>query len=910
MKVHRLAGNYSDHKEVEFIQNAFEDKTAETGYFVLAEDACPIWEYLKNINLTNGVLYQLKICKDFKADIGIVTDGRVVAAVHSIFELVKFIDIKHKVSLTVKDNNQRTLSNIYQQLIYLNFPINKFDIFLEAEYKDFNRLGRLRRGAKTLLETADKLTEDLKSVHSEVVSEDYLKTHVREPLKNIAERLTELSFEKDIKIAIAATKKTGKSVIVNSMLGVEIAPTSVDLPTPNACIYKAHDKNDFYTLEYNGKTAAYNSFGELHKVIVAEFDKAQKLKNNSIPDMTISYPKNLSKKGAADFGNYIIYDTPGPDFAASKGKHRECAKENIELSDVTVFALDYEKHLTDGEVAFLKEVKSLFASRKKFYSLIFVLNKIDVRYTSSGDKSVVRMLDLVRCKLIELGYDDCIILAASALNYWDACAVTDIDGCGRLGGDYAAIVNTLAKIADSGDDITDDERTTLSNLENAFKNMSKFDRIKSDSLDMIKDYSGITRLHSYIQYVAQTKAAAEKFKHISSEIDTECTKLRNFYNSNNLEEEIRNGKADIGKLKFAVRKFDERISYTFPPKGEIYPYEIDFFKDSDGTELSSEREPVSHKRLAASFLVALGNIKGGAPTLSSILKGCAETVFKDIYNEKTYAKKAVEDVKSNFKTALKKKHTAEKSELEKILTDSVKAALKRNDIENHQALETEVIPLYKSTASELLLGYECILNLRSDKAKKYADNLRKSFEEAGIQEFNVELPKFKFAFLYDPSEIKIPDLSSVFSKEFDKIFSNISKMGFWAKFFSGNWSFGDIYDIEKYSQTLINNFDMISGGLEISLRDALETSCKAAKDALIKNLDDTNKNTVAQTETFVAVCTNTALMVKESIENAKTAKEGDVEEKRKKYKFVKQIEKMTEEFMKSWKNISEGENGD
>ena len=55
----------------------------------------------------------------------------------------------------------------------------------------------------------------------------------------------------ELKFAVAASKKAGKSVIVNCFLGEEIAPTSTELATPNNCFYKKSKKlNKKSTINY------------------------------------------------------------------------------------------------------------------------------------------------------------------------------------------------------------------------------------------------------------------------------------------------------------------------------------------------------------------------------------------------------------------------------------------------------------------------------------------------------------------------------------------------------------------------------------------------------------------------------------------------------------------------------------
>ena len=128
------------------------------------------------------------------------------------------------------------LSELIQQLIYLGLNI---DVRLKSELEDIARYERYQMSIKQFEEEINILSQKLDQFKSDdkkrlnFVEEE--KKKIRTKVGDIKQLIDE-SKHRNLKIAVMATKKTGKSVIVNSLLGNEYAPTSLELPTPKACV--------------------------------------------------------------------------------------------------------------------------------------------------------------------------------------------------------------------------------------------------------------------------------------------------------------------------------------------------------------------------------------------------------------------------------------------------------------------------------------------------------------------------------------------------------------------------------------------------------------------------------------------------------------------------------------------------
>ena len=90
-----------------------------------------------------------------------------------------------------------------------------------------------------------------------------------------------------MKFAVAASKKAGKSVIVNCFLGEQIAPTSTELATPNNCFYKKSPDNMYHLQLEGGEQQDFDTRGKIYNVINEHFRTAQNDKEDgfALPDI-------------------------------------------------------------------------------------------------------------------------------------------------------------------------------------------------------------------------------------------------------------------------------------------------------------------------------------------------------------------------------------------------------------------------------------------------------------------------------------------------------------------------------------------------------------------------------------------------------------------------------------------------
>ena len=522
----------------------------------------------ENVRLNDAELYKFRICyanqpTNEKLNITVIPQDGNGKDLSSMKQLLEMLDGEKACRIVVNSNKKEELAFIVQQLIYIQYPmkLEKFEILLRQEEIDADKIKRFKERVDDLTETCTESVERLEKLVEQTKLESMDAPAREERLEDTKSALEccksiRKNLEKarmvELKLAVAATKKTGKSVVVNSFIGEELAPTDVQLATPNNCIYRKSRDNKYrlWMEGDNGKAKEYDSSKEIWKDIEDLFRSAQNDTENDfvLSDMHIEYcaPGN-------NYSSYTIYDTPGPDAAGTN--HREPARRAINKCDVVVFCIDYSKYLTDSEESYLKEVKNIFKAQQKFHSLIFALNKIDVRYDDSKQsKSIVQAVDFVKTRLARIGdeYRDCIIFPTSSLEYFNAIEAENY-GVSELNVPKSEL--EMIKLAKNHRDVP-----ALKWLQGHASDLCYYHNIEEFTYDVFKQDSGMPALMSYVSYVATSKAREEIINHVACDIDQQNIKLNTILSTvSNLEALIKADKNQINEIKNILENYTRDI---------------------------------------------------------------------------------------------------------------------------------------------------------------------------------------------------------------------------------------------------------------------------------------------------------------------------------------------------------------
>lgn len=843
--------------------------------------------------LDNEALYKFKLCyANKRLDITFLsrtadawTDG---ADMDSMKSLIQALDGETPCRIIVNTDSREELSFIVQQLIFIQYPLETVDILLRQEERDADKVRRFQQRVDDLVEQCAASIANLEELARRVESEAPASPSKEDRLTDIQSALDsckkiqknlEKSRNLELKLAVAASKKTGKSVIVNCFIGEEVAPTDVQLATPNNCIYQK-SPDDKYTLrmEGDGATQSFSSREAIREAIEERFRAAQNDKDHgfALPDMRIGY-----RSEGNNFSSYTIYDTAGPDAAGTN--HEKVALRAMNKCDVAVFAIDYQKYLTDSEEKYLNQIKGIFKSQQKFHSLLFALNKIDVRYNDPrSSKSIVGAVDFIRTRLGALAeeYRDCIIFPTCSLEYFSALEAEDA-GVMEL---YSPTDN-VKKVKFAHKDVP-----ALAFLHTHSENLEYYHGIEEFSYDVFKRDSGMPALMSYVSYVATSKARDEIVNHMVFEIEQQKQYLQTILNTvSNLEALIQADEKQIQKIKEILDRYLSGIKRDLTP-------------EITGDDLNA----LPASSLLQRYKGDVNEAKANAD--ESIQSACRKNVvLESAYN------RTVNQMWNKLEPY--KGKTIDNAELSKVMNslvskEEINSILREWYAERTQRLANDALSEMQKLREEIKRIGGRRQNLVRERSKQAKEELKKE----GVDLKLPQLPNFEF-----DAALPKPDTTGIVIKEIDKGLLS------WADLFEEHYSGGQVaaaiftlgiyllFDdpknantlkvnreqfIQKCNQKFKEHFENIL--MKSDIAETMQTSLRNALvdgyvDGMIRELTRTFKSMMEVQQASVEQFSR--------IIDDRDKYKSHIDQQNERKENIRMIQEMTSAFMETWSDV-------
>ena len=240
----------------------------------------------------------------------------------------------------------------------------------------------------------------------------------RGPIKELKSKDIVESFEKaknqEFEINVVATMSSGKSTLINALLGRNIMPSGMEATT--ATIVRITDDDNATTF----KAKAYNSEGILLKKIddlqLENMQELNKSENVSLVNITgpIPFVKSTGMK-------LVVIDTPGPNNARNK-QHEEMTYRMIANSDksLVLYVLNAQQLGINDDKTFMDYVCNTMKKGGKQTKdrFLFVVNKINCfnpEPTSDGPGCIRRALNGIKNDLEDRGIRNPNIFPVAAL---------------------------------------------------------------------------------------------------------------------------------------------------------------------------------------------------------------------------------------------------------------------------------------------------------------------------------------------------------------------------------------------------------------------------------------------------------------------------------------------------------------
>ena len=463
-----------------------------------------------------------------------------------------------------KENIQREISTLFQQIVFLNLDL---DICTKTELEIKYKKNIFRKNYETILDTVKKSFDEIEKIEKnkkidgkDLTDESFEKVQKIKNSLSIIKKGIEDAKARPIRIAVMGTKKAGKSVIINSLLNCDYAPTSLELPTPNNIIYTPNNKDNILCLEYKREKKTFDTADKLKQYITNEFEIAQDKtgKGSELKDMRIYYPSDT-------LTGFEILDTPGPNFAGAGEEHAKKTEKAIKIADVCIFVINYSTHLTNDEASYLEKIRNYFKEHDKFYSLFITVNRIDERYSTDVEKSVIRIIDYIRNRLEELQYNNISVFGTSALQSFYLEKVRQIQK-EYSQNEQVLLGNINAEIIDELKDKyeDDDEKLTpLNFIGKSFIEMKDFHKMKNGNGEQLNLLSGMPQLDRYCHYIGEQKADTEIVNAVLFKVDMNLADIRNKFFLKELKELVESLGQEIEDLKKDVKDLQKTAKIIF-----------------------------------------------------------------------------------------------------------------------------------------------------------------------------------------------------------------------------------------------------------------------------------------------------------------------------------------------------------
>ncbi|RDF03855.1 MULTISPECIES: dynamin family protein [Haemophilus] len=262
----------------------------------------------------------------------------------------------------------------------------------------------------TQAENADTRLAKIQNLVDEAIEHPLLKDKINENPRVIED--LEASFNKEFDIYVAATMSSGKSTLINAMLGADLLPAANEATT--ATIAKIYD-TDMPIGEFVGQRFNFN-----HECV----DPAQPVTLETLQDwnkredtLVIEIEGNVSGMAKRDEVRLVLSDTPGPnnsqtdEHSNTTMKHMKDTKKNpliLYILNATQLGINDDKNT----LQMISEIVKSGGKQSKD-RFIFVVNKMDMFDPEKGE-DINNVLKNVRNYLENNGIENPNIYPVSA----------------------------------------------------------------------------------------------------------------------------------------------------------------------------------------------------------------------------------------------------------------------------------------------------------------------------------------------------------------------------------------------------------------------------------------------------------------------------------------------------------------
>ncbi|MGL4947726.1 MAG: dynamin family protein [Cetobacterium sp.] len=363
----------------------------------------------------------------------------------------------------------------------------------------------------------------------------------------------EKTFSSEFEIGVIATMSSGKSTLLNAIIGEDLMPSKAQACT--AKISKIYD--DKSKAAFSAKIYSENK-------VIKEIDMltSEDLKNlNEEGDVNLIEVRGNIKNISSEENQLVLIDTPGPN-NANDIEHKNLTYGLIQKDyrPLILYILNYQQLGINDDKALLEyigeEIKKTgdIQSSERF---IFVLNKFDSIFENENDDPIEITIENIKNYLKSVGIENPTIIPTSAFS-----ALLIRGGYNRENKKLKRIRDN--RIADFCEAYEEDglNINNYMNISPALLNKINSRLESEDDEEKIAEYlTGLPALEEYIDEYLVKYAVPEKIKKAS---DTFVNFIKKEELENKIFEEMRQSQEQLESWKKAIDEMERKYKEDIP----------------------------------------------------------------------------------------------------------------------------------------------------------------------------------------------------------------------------------------------------------------------------------------------------------------------------------------------------------
>lgn len=486
----------------------------------------------------------------------IAIDGREVQPPNKLYDLRK-------------ERIQVWMDQLLPELLVLcndtSFEINFYG--LRPDYEDLYEMVREYCGAHSEMEVSLIFTETRSSEDRLAELQKLFQEMQREcPFEDLKTKQIQENFEKamgtEFEVSVIATMSSGKSTLINALLGRELMPSKNEACTATIAAIKDVNNGNRFAAKYRDKEN--NVLGTYSNLTLADMEEMNENPQTAYIDIEGNIP-NIDSSGI----QLVLVDTPGPNNSRTE-EHKNHTYRVIKerTKPMVLYVLNATQLQTNDDHNLLSVVADAMkvGGKQSKDRFLFAVNKIDQFYFSNDSVQVA--LQHVREYLLKFGIENPNIFPTSA----ETAKVIRMyqSGAPLTRGQNKTLENRTIFIEEPQLHLS--EQASLNkNNQMKVKNAIAYAKQAGNEYEEILWHTGIPAvelaINEYLRkyaYTAKIKTAVDTFKKKVEEKDLRAKMLASIQNNEHERETIHKQLERVKRILDEgkeAQQFRERIEY-------------------------------------------------------------------------------------------------------------------------------------------------------------------------------------------------------------------------------------------------------------------------------------------------------------------------------------------------------------